>query len=361
LYRNYVPADNEFFFTYYSDQSVDYDTELSDIWFEGPEPRTPDNSGGADSYGIEALSVDYYQAYIHGCRFKYFNRTTIRVHHKTDSARTVISDNVFQENAYWDGSQWNGAQMVAVSSNDGVWPDVTPGTNNMVFVEDNYTDGRIYTVVVGSQAGRYVSRHNAIDLSLEGPGESAHNMHPSQPEWLASYQYYEVSTRYAEVYNNVIVPRPLTEGGSIVPVRIMASYGGECLLWGNTIRNAECEVFLGFSEHWSDECSTHANKPADWTTHEYPVPYQAGYLSGVNYGPGHTGTDPSTYGEGDVFCWNNSILSTIASYRRVIKKYEPDQSDCPAFDGYLQENRDYHLDTERPNYTPYTYPHPRRT
>jgi hypothetical protein len=178
-------------------------------------------------------------------------------------------------------------------------------------------------------------------------------MHGGQPEInTAYYPEYKYSARFTEIYENTFIATPSDD-----PIYTGANYGaisirgGEAVIWGNSFvnyTNYAIRLLIAFN-YWANDPSYY---PSDWTIPDYPIDYQIGWESGHNYGAAHTGTDPDTYGQGDVFEWNNTYTNSV---KIDIGGDEPDHPD-----EYIQENRDYHVDTERPNYSYYSYPHTRR-
>jgi hypothetical protein len=350
VYRDYEPSDNERFIEWRSTSGTSYTFEMSGIYWQGPDTIT--------TRTVDAFSIDKYDFYIHDCKFSQFTGTIVHIIHE-DNIDSVISENVFEDNYYYDSgdSTYYGSECMVVAGTGGVWPEITFGSSDFVFIEDNYFNTQ-YEPVDGAEAARFVLRNNVIDRSLTG---RIAQTHPAQPDWVGGAEYYAVATRAAEIYNNI--SRTMSQSSNPLPDDyrgIAMIIGGEVLIHNNILIESDFGVFLGLAMGWCD-CGGDAPSDYDPKTYpdDYPIPYQAGYESGVSYGISHTGTDPSTYGEGDLYTWGNTLANKTVNFNtwgevRV-------NLNCAAEDGFLQENRDYHIGTARPNYTPYTYPHPRRT
>ena len=355
LYRDYQTENNEFFLSFVARHEGDWFVEVSDIHWEGPRPRTPDYLEGVCNYGAEALYFNKYHVYLHDNKFRWFNRFIVNIIHKLDSVHSVAANNVFVDNAcYSESGEWYGGDPFFVAGPGGQWPDVTPGTDDFVFIEDNYLETQ-QSGVGGGEGARYVFRHNVVKRMV---ANHVCNMHPAQPDWVGGPDYYEVATRFVEMYNNVHYQTPHDDqvwngrGTSLGNF-----YGGEAVVWGNTIHEPDMGILLGHAASWFD-CYDDPRAPSNWTIPDYPVPYQVGYKSGTNHGPNHTGTDPSAEGEGDVFIWNNTMINRTDSFHDRYG-YVNVHTSCQEQEGYIKEGRDYHI-APRPNYTPYQYPHPRR-
>ncbi len=100
---------------------------------------------------------------------------------------------------------------------------------------------------------------------------------------------------------------------------------------------------------------------------------QTGYPAARQTGQGWSASSTATYGNpvvpqdgtGDVtdpvYVWNNSGTETTDPGYVGVNQYTPD--DCgngELIQKFLQQGRDYFVNVSRPNWTPYTYPHPLR-
>jgi len=348
LYRDYETT--EVMLHFVAQSGMDYEVEVSDILFEGIPNRYSASKSGNDYYGLEALSFDKYHVYLHHCTFQYFTKFIVSIHHEANSAHSVVSENVFRENATVNSNgDWVVAGCVFVSGPDGVWPNVTAGTNNFVFIEDNHCEVSGGLVSAGYGA-RYVCRYNYISRNVE---TDFVNMHPARPDWVN--ESYDVSTRFVEVYKNTIVHATPDDSVFNAYCNALNAYGGEGVFWGNTLKGVRRGVQIQAGGNWGN-CYDRSDAPGDWTTPSYPIPYQVGYRSALEYGSEHSGSDPSSQGEGDFYIWDNEADTEGWPYGYTEVYTEPI---CAELEGYIKEGRDYHL-SKRPGYEPYTYPHPRR-
>jgi hypothetical protein len=254
-----------------------------------------------------------------------------------DWSDCVISNNEFIDNyVIRSDGELDGGEGVSVSRNekgDTTWEDVEPGSGNFVFIEDNYFSS-MYQCVVGGWGGKYVFRHNYAER-MHYHGNL--NMHGGHRYWEGEINH--PPTRFIEVYENTFIKPPKddlfyhsSDEGMII------SFGGEAVVHNNIIDGFSMGMKIHIFDH-------------DWGE-PYPIEnWQAGYESGVEYGPGHTGTDPDTYGAGDWFIWNNAYRNMGANPTKLYVYQDPDET-------YVQEGRDYHYEAY-PGYTPYTYPHPK--
>jgi uncharacterized repeat protein (TIGR02543 family) len=350
LYRNSETA--EWMITVYGTGGgvSEAEIEISDIWFQAMDTRLYSGDGGTSYGSFQGLGLRGTDFYLHDCKFQYFSNRAVGVSHLQNRGKGVISNNEFLDNIALES---DGGYSKAYGINISVWGDVTswvsvsPGTDNFVYVEDNYFS-RMAPAIAGSEGALYVFRYNTTELFVT---EDSHvDLHGGRPEHLnPDYQY---ASRFAEVYGNTFRATPESDPLYIQPqTRALNFKGGEAIVFNNT--------FEGFSGYvigllntgaWYDDYFDH---PADYDIPDYPIPYQIGYESGDQYGTGHSGTDPDTYGDGDVFIWNNEYVDCGQVLYTPTFTY-----DGVTYD-YIQEGRDFHR-TARPDYTPYTYPHPRR-
>ena len=327
--------------------------EISDIWFQGPEPRTsPSGPGAAYQYNraLDLLNIDFY---LHDCTFQWFTHYIVRTKHGGPRG-CVVSNNRFIENAaLMDDGTWEAASCIAVTGLGHEWPDVSPGTDDFVYVEDNYFSEQT-SPVVGGEEGRYVFRHNYVERNTF---HGVLNMHSPLPAW--KNPEYEYATRYIEVYGNTFIAIDDDDSlrGRDYDQGIVGSYGGEGVIWGNTIDGYDVGLTLQIAHYWWDEdtCAADPDCSSSWETPAYPVPYQHGWESGDRFGSGHSGTGLDTYGAGDWFIWDNAYVDMGGA--EVV--WVP-SNDYPGVEGYIQEGRDYHVGVPRPGYSPYEYPHPVR-
>jgi hypothetical protein len=180
---------------------------------------------------------------------------------------------------------------------------ITLGTANAVFIEDNYFDLNRHCVAANNGAN-YVARYNTVkDNYQDAAAFDAHGL-SSWPR----------GTRSVEIYGNTV-------NDSIKRFAGAGIRGGSGVIWGNTWTGVTYGVVL-----WLE------NPPATLPLTTYPALDQIG------------NPDP-------LYIWNN--VSSGGSL------YKYPTSDPHGIDYWLQQDRDYFL-TAKPDYTPYTYPHPLR-
>jgi hypothetical protein len=316
---------------------ADNHIEISDIWFQGPKPRLYPGDNGYTTNRIYGIDIGNTNVYLHDCKFSWFSRYIIRITIRpyAGTFNSVVSNNEFIDNYTIDNEgKINAGECIApirTAEGDTTWEDVSPGDSTFVFIEDNYFSGQM-SPVVGGWGGLYVFRHNYVERN---EWHGCLNMHGGSENHGDATQ---LPTRMIEVYENTFVKAteddPINSGQA--DEGIIISFGGEAVVWNNIIDGYSTGMTIAV---WEGKWDT--DYPADW--------YMAGYTSGVNYGPDHTGTDPDTYGEDDWFIWDNTYKNMEGSPKLSVKQPEDNR--------YIQEGRDYHF-VARPNYTPYTYPHP---
>lgn len=318
------------------DKTLDMKIEISDIWFQGKQvylDSVPNNAYFYDR-GIMLMGVN---AYVHHCKFQWFAYSAISITHETSNGMTLISDNEFLDNVTRMQTQdFSGGYGVLVSGMANYWTNVEPGSDKFVFIEDNFFSGHRH-VVGGAECGLYVFRHNYVERNA-----NTHplDLHGARPPHMSSYQY---STRFAEIYENTVISTPewsplfINYNDNAVNVR-----GGEALIFNNVFKDFENPINLQIEYSWYS-----GSLPSGYTIPNYPIPYQIGYESGLQYGNVHSGRD-TAHAKGDVFIWNNHNLGNVIN-----------DVDISGPTSYIQENRDYHK-TKKPDYSPFAYPHPKR-
>ena len=325
--------------------------EISDIWFQAMKTKLSEDDTGTNYTRFRGLEVggDFY---IHDCTFQYFSNRALGVSHPPDRGRGVISNNNFAHNlAYNTDRHTHDLSLgygigVSPTSEPDSWMPVTPGTKDFVYIEDNYF-ARMRPAVASGLGSLWVFRHNYGELNSDE--SSFLDMHPSYTPW--NNPNYPYASRYAEAYGNTFVDLPeddpMNQGYGYGAISFR---GGESLIFNNTFKGFDDYVVsLGIGDGWYDESSA----PSDYEL-TYPAPYQIGYGSGLAYGPGHLGVDPSSYGDGDAFIWGN-----LNDAPNLLTVESPVPWEGQQFE-IMNEGRDYHVGVEKPGYTPYTYPHPRR-
>lgn len=330
---------------------------------------------------------------ITNCGFHNVGNAGIFVEHYDTLARGLIYNNTFYRCKGYDGLGLG--YGVIIAGTNGQWVSSPQfGTNNFIFIENNTFDGCRHAIAAAGCA-LYVGRYNTIINNLIGQGLDAHER--TTGTGLNTY-----AARATELYNNTLTNTTfkLTQfanaaaRAAFVPYNIGNHYGiqvdvgqpdsgkafvstglsagnwavatvplsspngppiitgknaqelannsiiirgGEALVYNNTISGFRYGVGL-----------------IDFTVlggGSYPIPYSPGYLSGVAWGSGHSGSNlPQS--DGDLFVWSNVFTPYVDINHSSLDflNYQPQ---------YFTLDRDYHLVT-KPSYTPYTYPHPNR-
>ncbi|CAN5450714.1 hypothetical protein BH11PSE11_BH11PSE11_35640 [soil metagenome] len=181
------------------------------------------------------------------------------------------------------------------------WPALELGTQNAVFIEDNYFSGNRHNVA-SNNGSVYVFRYNNVvgqDPAKDFAMADSHGL-SSSPRGSRSY----------EVYNNNFS----TNISSGLQRTAIGVRGGDGVIFNNTVTNSISRAVELMTEGFG--CGT------------YPGADQIRSL----------------------YIWNNSNTSANGYTSNGI------DNTCPSSIGL---NRDYFL-TPKPGYTPYTYPHPLR-
>ena len=242
-----------------------------------------------------------------------------------DTTYGVIDHNTFLSG---DGNAWKALQ-ISVSSTDSVaWANaLSLGTANAVYMEDNTFTQNVaqgslaYRVVDNGPGGRLVFRYNI----LNNTGDVGGHGWDSDPSSAIS----------SEVYNNTF--NHTVTGNYYTAI---AFRGGTGVIFNN--------VFSATAGGWDTfinlyyYCCCASNQ-----TCQSPRTYQAAY-------PGHEQPGSAPNGSGGqvsapIYEWSNTTSVT---------PHMGAAGTCANEATMIQANRDYFIDTPRPNYAPYQYPHP---
>lgn len=300
------------------------------------------NGSTATDFGIRLSKVvDFI---VTNCRFENFGYAALMIYHKDKLARGLIYNNQFYHNFKGDGQGLG--YGVCVYSENLEWVN-SPGfgSNNFIFIEDNTFEFHRHSVAAGG-SGLYVARYNMIKNNHVSSALDMHEARTANPGGSNHF-----SSRAAEAYNNTIINTKYLDGSDIpagnnVDISLMTGSGiqyngGESVIHDNYISGYKTGVSL-------------IVRPNSVTGSTYPVLYQIGYDSALIYGDNHSGSDEN-HSKGDSFVWNNHF--------GYINGFTSDNGSNKAFvstAGLLNVERDYHL-ISKPNYAPYTYPHPLRS
>ncbi len=329
--------DWQFFINYDIRSNESTGIAVSGICFRSKKPCLVQGDGGSiiDDDGINLIEcVDFV---IEHCRFEYFGDAGISVTHKDTLARGLIRNNEFYYNArfglgygvviYGEGQQWV--------------KDPEFGSSNFIFIENNVFDFHRHSVAAGTCA-LYVFRFNTVLNNVAASGGHAIDTHEARPGEGSSF-----GTRAVEIYNNKLLNKTYTYGAPITKGERVKAASLETA--GVAIRNGDALVFN--NEVWGYRyAATLSNWYIGGTSQPYPVLYGPGYLSGLKFGPLHSGIK-APYSDGDAFFWNNSnhpFLEDEADSASMFYNVEPN---------WWKEGRDYHL-AAKPGYKPYSYPFP---
>ncbi|MCB0397233.1 MAG: T9SS type A sorting domain-containing protein [Flavobacteriales bacterium] len=362
LYRDPNASDNDLknnnaMTMFYVDPQTDetFDIAFSGFTIRGKQPslKAGDGLSTLADNGIYLRFVNGFR--ISHMRFEYFGESAVHVVHRDSIAHGLIDHCEFYFNVKDpNGEQGNkglglGYGVVMYSDNQ-VWlDDPRFGTDNFIFIEDNFFEFHRHSVAAGGGA-LYVARYNVVKNNLVASGIDAHESYgaPSGGNRFA--------TRAVEIYENTIINTvyrdftPINPGDEkdvkLVPIEGIGIRGGEAVVHHNTIKGY---LYGGrIVDH-----SFNASKPV-----VYPLPYQPGYDSGLKLGPNHSGTDPAN-GEGDLFYWENDFtphhFDNSNGWYNSVDFY----NENPAPKGPFKEGRDYHL-VKLPGYVVFVYPHPRQ-
>ena len=208
------------------------------------------------------------------------------------------------------------------------------GTNYAVFVEDNEIHRTHGNCVDSQYGGRYVFRHNTVyNAYIE-----AH-----------SIQGNDRAARSWEVYNNTIIQ---DEYDTWIP---MSFRGGTGVVFNNTLQGTFGELYFGLDNvRYFTDCPTSGQmtgeNPWDGNDDGYGYPGRDQIGRGKDLTLWTTENPYPDQSLEPAYCWNN-----LHEENPVVFAV---RNSC---DTIIQANRDYYNGVERPDYTPYTYPHPLQT
>jgi hypothetical protein len=309
---------------------------LSDIHFKGKNPSLIPGDGGStvNDYGVQfRYCVDFVVA---RNKFEHFGFAAVYVLHRDTLSRGLVAENEFFQNLNIepDSDGFNLGYGVVIYGEDETWiPDPQFGSENFIFIEDNIFIEHRHSVACGG-TGRYVFRKNRVIDNLVSSAVDAHG----GGMWGNT-----LSSRAFEVYENDIHNTRFEDGTPINP----SSPNGSCsdlAYFAIHFRGGEGVVYNNRIEGFRYGVSITTE-----ITGAYPVITQIGYKSALELGPSHSGIEPPA-SDGDIFIWGNEYIPyDEISCNQPFRNFRED---------LLKEGRDYHLEIPKPNYSPYTYPHP---
>lgn len=222
---------------------------------------------------------------IFNASFKKFGHAGVRIRGNT---RGLVDHCTFIDN--YRPSLGYGVTVIG----DGTWPELELGTENAVFMEDNYFEGSRHAIA-SNNGSRYVFRHNVIVNNRENAAAiDAHGL-SSWPRGSRSF----------EIYGNSIDNAIRRFAG--VGIR-----GGDGVIFNNTITAGSTTNPILLHNDGGNGCA-------------YPCKDQIREL----------------------YIWDNAYGDQPA---KVVLYYD-------SYSNIIKRDRDYFL-FKRPGYTPYVYPHP---
>ena len=248
----------------------------------------------------------------------------------------------------------NGRILVFAGLGEGSWKEPTNlGSEEAIYIEDcrfTYPSGILHNVIDANQGGRYVFRHNYVEDSFV----MSHSLMNGTPT------YFSRGTRITEVYENTFIAvKP--EYTRFAAIFLRAGTG---VVFNNRVTN------LAVGTRYSvavaiDNVRTYDSPPyvgrADGTnpidgneeSNGYPALDQIG--RGQDVGPmgdplpRYYATNRIPQALEPMYLWNNQLDGVVQ---------EPlVHNGCEI---HIKKNRDYYT-MPKPNYTPFSYPHPLRT
>jgi hypothetical protein len=214
--------------------------------------------------------------------------------------------------------------FAVMGAGDASWQSpLSLGTANAVYIEDCTLNYNIsYRCFDADWGARWVFRHNTVynntDVGTHG--------YDSSPRSQIS----------GEIYDNVFLHNSSGEYYTLMPFR-----GGTGVIFDNTVRHNVGQWNSFISLYYYCACPGHPTCGHETCT-SYPCQDQPGR------GPDSDGDDVQELEP--IYEWNNVV--DIAGLHIAVADL------CPQAHTFIQENRDYYINTPRPGYTPYTYPHP---
>lgn len=207
--------------------------------------------------------------------------------------------------------------------------------NNVVYVEDSTFTATVHSNAIDANyGGRYVFRYNTVnDTYIEA--------HSVQGDNRAAMRWEIYNNTFNQNNRSMWVPMFLRGGtGVVFNNTVTGTWGTGAIALDNvrSCRNVGVPAMCDGTSPWDSNQSG-----------------QAGYRCRDQIG---SSTDQWTWSSSNpyppqsfepAYEWNNSYGSNAVSFY---------QHGCAESKAHIQPNRDYYINTPRPNYTPYTYPHP---
>ncbi len=244
------------------------------------------------------------------------------------------------------------AAILISGHNDESWSEpLSLGSGNAVYIEDNTFDFSSATRDEGHVAvdcnmgGRFVFRYNTLhNIAIANHGVCAN---PEGHRGCHSWEFYKNKfifgydgSDWYRIYNlrsgtGVIYDEQInTVNGIVISLPIGFMNYRTCLGEGTTC-----------NDYW-DRCDGNSIHDGNLDSTGYPCLDQIGRTSDMDY--------DGIQDLAAVYEWNNTLDGNDID----IALHHISTCDSPSFYDHIKENRDYYNDTQKPGYTPYTYPHP---
>jgi hypothetical protein len=310
---------------------------VTGITFKSKKPSLVVGDGLSLAADFGIIMDHCYNFVVTACHFENFGYAAVEVFHDDSIVGGLINKNEFLHNAKGADALGLGYGVAVFGSNNKWIVNPRLGTSNFIFVEDNTFDFQRHAIAAGG-CGLYVFRYNHVFNNIAGGGDHAVDAHAAR--FSSGLNYF--GTRAVEVYNDSLINKTFVNGQLIVPgqsASLLSNNGilvkaGDALIHDNYISGYRFGIGM------IDDNLT--------GTHPYPVLSQTGYLSGLKYGPNHTGW-AGDYGDGDLYYWNTSFVPYPGhDSSSEFYNYQPQ---------YFEIYRDYHI-VPKPNISNFQYPHP---
>ena len=241
---------------------------------------------------------------IHHCRFSGFTHAGIYINGNKGTTKGhpigVIDNNIFSDIVYHNPGVMSLGYGVAMHGDPEDW-SLQLGNANAIFVEDNSFERCRHSVAANSGA-RYVFRYNTVK----------NNYYPWAAVDAHGKHLHKHGTRSYEIYHNTFSGGIDYKTKKPQPTWALGLRGGDGVVFSNKFSDVWCPIYLTIEER-----------------KKYPVPDQVR----------------------DLWLWDNTHKGK--PLKRINAGVHNKQI------AFFQKGRDYHF-AKKPDYKPYTYPHPLR-
>jgi hypothetical protein len=323
-------------------EAITVNCYISGITFKSKKPSMVNGDGLSKAVDIGIKFTKCNGFVVKNCRFENFGNGAVSILHGDSLVRGLVCKNEFIHNCKGYDALGLGYGVVVYGENKKWIKDPRFGSENFIFVEDNIFDYHRHSIAAGGCA-LYVFRYNTVKNNVAG--NTAHAIDAHEARLDGGTNHY--STRAIEVYNNIIVNTLFKDGtancpdGTYLVAAKPVSWLVECAI---RPRGGEALIHDNYIEGYRFG----VGPVVDPLGYSYPVPYQVGYASALQYGTAQFG-ESSNMGDGDVFIWNDTFKPYNTSTQCVyIYNYSPT---------YLKYDRDFH-NYKKTNFATWTYPHP---